>query len=69
MSFIYEIAAIGQQPSFDKDARVAFKNPVAVGDKIYSTHHSQINSPDRLVKVVEVEHYNDVSVLYYDKNA
>lgn len=60
----YEIATVGEKPSFNQNAFECFINPVSIGEKVKS---NKIGS--ELRKVVEIEHYNSFSVLYVEQKA
>ena len=64
MKYEYEIVNTGMYPSFKKDSREVFKNPVFIGEKVKLS-----GSGSELLLVESVEHYPEVSVLYVKSTA
>ena len=61
VKFIYEIVPVGTTPTWDAQNSHSFNVPVSVGDKVKPN-----TSGSDLKKVVAVEHYSNVSVLYVE---
>lgn len=61
VKFIYEIVPVGTTPTWDAQNSHSFNVPVSVGDKVKPN-----TSGSDLKKVVAVEHYLNVSVLYVE---
>lgn len=57
--YIYEVVSTGQYPTFNKDIREEFLNPVLVGDKIKKDVFGS-----ELLLVESIHHYNNISVIY-----
>lgn len=62
MKFKYEITRVGGTPTWNNELAIEFTVPVSAGDKIRMAG----NAGSDLKKVVAVEHYPDVSVLYVE---
>ena len=60
MGYKYEIVKAGATPTWDKANLQSFKNPVGVGHKV-----KPIGKGTDLVTIVEIEHYENCSVLYH----
>lgn len=63
MRFKYEIVPVGSVPTWDRRKTQEFTVPVAVGDKVLPQSDG---GGTELMKVVAVEHYPEVSVLYVE---
>lgn len=61
MKFKYEIVTVGTMPTFAKENTQEFTVPVAIGEKIISAEEDAV-----LKRVVEIEHYPKVSILYVE---
>jgi len=60
MTFKYEIVAKGGIPTWNKESVHDFQNPVHVGEFIKTGE-----TGSKLLEITSVEHYPNVSVLYF----
>lgn len=59
MRFEYELVKDGETPTWAKESRVVFQNPVSVGDEVTA------GGVGNELLVVAIVHYPHCSVLYY----